>query len=671
MSPDPGQPSHLAARAALLIVLVGTCAWGALYIERTSFEYDGTRVYTLWDDSMISMHYARNLARGEGLVWNAAGERVQGITNPGLTLVMAAIHGLPVESRSTSRVVQLLHLGLLLGILALAYALGRRIYADTPLSEWVALAAVVAIAIAAPHNVWTLQGAEVGWVAFWLLALALLLERARLAADRPAWGFVCLLALGPLLRWDVAMFSGLALLAWASLPGARVQKLVQGGVSLALVSCALLLASWLYYGDPLPNTYYLKATGSPRSLMLESGLSQLGAWLPRLLLPLALAAVAVHTARKERTLPFLGACAIAALAYGVWVGGDWLAEYGSRFFSPLLPVLLLLAVGGAWQLLERVTIAATARVALLVLFAAGLGFFVSPDAARSDWLDRSAVPMLKNSNQVNYVIARYVAEHTPEDASVGVTWAGIPVYFSERPAVDVLGKSDRHIAKLAVDRFLPGHSKWDWDYVINQRSPDLLLSDSRGVLDREDFRRLYRQVWAPPGFRFFLHEERLDLLDDDAADVLAISESAEVRALVTALFRGAGERGWAALGDHYLSAGRSEDAIAAYRWGLRRRPNWPTLANQLAWLLAVNPRAGSERANEAVALAEQAAEASERGNANALDTLATAYAAAGRFGDAVQTAEEALALASDSPEVARGIAERLRLFRNGRAYREP
>src|SRR5262245_62098493 len=38
---------------------------------QASITIDGTRYFWLDDDQMISMRYARNLANGEGLVWNA------------------------------------------------------------------------------------------------------------------------------------------------------------------------------------------------------------------------------------------------------------------------------------------------------------------------------------------------------------------------------------------------------------------------------------------------------------------------------------------------------------------------------------------------------------------------------------------------------------------------
>jgi hypothetical protein len=55
-----------------------------------------------------------------------------------------------------------------------------------------------------------------------------------------------------------------------------------------------------------------------------------------------------------------------------------------------------------------------------------------------------------------------------------------------------------------------------------------------------------------------------------------------------------------------------------------------------------------------------------------LDTLAAAYAEAGRFPEAVQTAEKALAAASrwDNKTLSDGIQQRLKLYRAGKPYRE-
>jgi hypothetical protein len=75
-----------------MILGIATCcfvAWAVLFIHRSSFvAIDGQRYYSLFDDGMISMRYGWNFAHGAGLVWNV-GERIEGYTNPLMTLYMA------------------------------------------------------------------------------------------------------------------------------------------------------------------------------------------------------------------------------------------------------------------------------------------------------------------------------------------------------------------------------------------------------------------------------------------------------------------------------------------------------------------------------------------------------------------------------------------------------
>ena len=108
-------------RAAIALVLLISIqfAWGAQYISRTSFVHSDQRVFTLWDDAMISMQYARHLRLGNGLVWNAGDEPVQGFTNLGVTLVMSALHLLPLAESKISLSVQLLMLCMLAASTAL------------------------------------------------------------------------------------------------------------------------------------------------------------------------------------------------------------------------------------------------------------------------------------------------------------------------------------------------------------------------------------------------------------------------------------------------------------------------------------------------------------------------------------------------------------------------
>ena len=74
---------------------------------------------------------------------------------------------------------------------------------------------------------------------------------------------------------------------------------------------------------------------------------------------------------------------------------------------------------------------------------------------------------------------------------------------------------------------------------------------------------------------------------------------------------------------------------------------------------------------EAVILAQRACELTDNRVANYSDTLAAAYAAAGRFNEAIATAQKAMnqARANGQDKLVREMAARLELYRSGRAYR--
>jgi len=102
-------------------------------------------------------------------------------------------------------------------------------------------------------------------------------------------------------------------------------------------------------------------------------------------------------------------------------------------------------------------------------------------------------------------------------------------------------------------------------------------------------------------------------------------------------------------------------------------PDNPAGLNDLAWLCATHPSAEVRNGAEAVRLAERACQLTRRKAAPFLDTLAAAYAEAGRFAEAVRTAREAqtLALAADDSKTAAGAAERIEWYKTARPWRDP
>jgi tetratricopeptide (TPR) repeat protein len=128
------------------------------------------------------------------------------------------------------------------------------------------------------------------------------------------------------------------------------------------------------------------------------------------------------------------------------------------------------------------------------------------------------------------------------------------------------------------------------------------------------------------------------------------------------------------LGNALAAQGRLPEAVAEYQATLRLRPDWPLPMRKLAWLLATVDAAKGGDPQEAIGLAERAsALVGNQGGTAYLDTLAAAYAAAGRFNDAIATAHKAVALARSAgqTQVANEIEARVQSYREGRPYRAP
>ena len=118
-----------------------------------------------------------------------------------------------------------------------------------------------------------------------------------------------------------------------------------------------------------------------------------------------------------------------------------------------------------------------------------------------------------------------------------------------------------------------------------------------------------------------------------------------------------------ALGVTLRAAGRLDEAFERLATAARLRPEWPAPLIPMVWML-VTAGPDEARAREAVRLAERAVQLTEARHPVTLDTLAAAYAAAGRLEEAVAAAREALerARASGHEALVAEIAGRLRQY---------
>ena len=116
---------------------------------------------------------------------------------------------------------------------------------------------------------------------------------------------------------------------------------------------------------------------------------------------------------------------------------------------------------------------------------------------------------------------------------------------------------------------------------------------------------------------------------------------------------------------------RLAETLEQCRQALESKPDDVAAANNLAWLLATCPSAALRNGAEAIEIAGRASRLAGGDQPAVLDTLAAAYAEAGRFPEAIATARKALDLAvrQNKQSMADGLRARLALYEAGKPCR--
>jgi len=455
-----------------------------------SFLFEGSRVFPLADDALISMQYARNLASGAGLVWSGT-DRVEGFTNFGWTLWMSLPHLLGISRNHTGIFVLLSNLVFNLLVIGLVWREAGRIG-----GRRAALVAGSVMAASLPLLYWALAGFEFSLIAFLLTLSSLACVRwirGDVAGRRHVWMAVALPGLAYVVRPEAALFVPISLAAVALARrrrGFAVRSFsfldLLGALALAVAfMLSLHLFRWKYYGELWPNTAYLKLGGGARG----SPLYYLARLVPDSLFPM-MALVWAYTLRYERRALEWQYVSCLLSVWLVWIflsGGD---AFGfARFFLPILPTLSVFASLAAvrlWPVLTRGEGSLHALAVAAVLVIVGLNFAKTGLLLAN--LQRNRSSALEQRK-----IIRELEAVLPPNALVAVAWAGASPYFAERlQFVDVLGKCNKHIARTLAHKGQPvGHNKWDIEYVMSRRPAAILEGGPVPWTDSQEFRLHY------------------------------------------------------------------------------------------------------------------------------------------------------------------------------------
>jgi hypothetical protein len=472
--------------------------YAGFFIARTSFTVAGERYFSLFDDAMVSMRYAKNFANGYGLVWNPGGAPVEGYTNSLWVLYMSVIHFFPVPPSKTSLFVQV---SAALFLAANLYYTRRVALAISGGSRSVAWGAIVLTATYLPLNNWALQGMEVS-VLVLLMTMCTWLAIRSLDTGTFTSALYVLLGIGTWVRPDIAVpYLGFLSFMLVADPAHRRHHTLWGVGVLVFVVVVQSAFRLGYYGDILPNTYYLKMTGVPLTVRVARGAYVLLQFIWKAS-PLLFVLPLLLLLRKDRRVWLLFWTVAVQMAYSVGVGGDAWEYWGgsNRYIAIAMPAFFVLlacalrlsvsaVVEAAAGFPERPAIVrsmSSAAFALAVFFAVVRMNSIHGIAALAE-VALVEPPLHTGSggeNQRDVEQALLLRGATTPEATIAVMRAGTIPYFADRPAVDLLGKNDRFIAHgpvaavghpIRFTEFKPGHMKFNFAHSIGRGRPDLIL----------------------------------------------------------------------------------------------------------------------------------------------------------------------------------------------------
>lgn len=419
------------------------------------------------DDAAITFTYARNLAHGDGLIYNVGDAPVEGYSNPLWVLILAAANLCGANIVWAAKI-----LGIVFGTACLSL-MGLALLRNHPIT-WLALPLAAGNA---SLMVWYNSGLENALHGLLLIGVVLLLRDPERLRSRRLISLVTVLVLLVLCRPEGALFAfgvGVYLGTRAFRRGESVYPALATWVVPGMALATLTVFRYWYFGDVLPNTFYVKATHTNPLRMLNpfsggwtyvreaaEGCGWTIAVVPVLLL-------CTRTARSSQLLSGALAVLAAQLFFVVSVGGDWMAEF--RFIAPIVPIVsIVIALGLArlWELLRQALRWGT-RCFVVCLIPALL--IAGSQVRRLILFEQHPTTPMRVVAAIGEYFVQLAERAGIESPSLLYHDAGGSSYVAGIHVIDLAGLCDRTIAKHRHDRDVMRR------YLFYERCPTFIYS---------------------------------------------------------------------------------------------------------------------------------------------------------------------------------------------------
>lgn len=461
------------ARHRVLLLLVAT----VLLVGRVA-QIDGPDI--LIDDAFISFRYAVNLSNGLGLVFNP-GERVEGYTNFLWTVLLACCHRLGFDLIPSSKMLSLLSA---VGTLVILHSWAERAWGNHHRSFLLLAVPEILFAAMGSQARYVVSGMETLFFTFLVtLSMYIYLYHNDSLLSGVLFALSSMTRPEGLLYFALTLGHCLATLQFVNRRDSRAKHLALFVAGFLSLYGAYFLWRYGYYGYPLPNTFYAKASGFHWGRIKRGWnilLQVISRWKVQPLLIVAL--FGVFPLRRNRPWLLFSIFVLATLLYFVFVGGDFIVWFGPRFIMPVLPLLLLTCAQGLDRIQRIHFTSSHGRLAIqLVLLA-----YLLVNAVWFSWPTRFFSKEAFSVQMRGWAeLGHWIAANTSSHAKIATDAAGLIPFYSGRYTIDMFGLTDPHIAHLDVpitEQSIVAHEKADPRYILERR-PDFIVStwmDERG-----------------------------------------------------------------------------------------------------------------------------------------------------------------------------------------------
>ncbi|MCP4706558.1 MAG: hypothetical protein GY865_18320 [candidate division Zixibacteria bacterium] len=403
------------------IILVLFCAVFVVNVVSNSFTQD---------DAYISYRYVKNFINGDGLTFNP-GEQVEGYTSLFFILLLSLLGRFGIDIIIASKVIGIIS-GI--GLIFLSFLWCSKL-PDFKENIYLPLAVPFLLVCNGAFAYWSISGMET------VLFAVLILYGSYLASNKNLL-FVPILAIATLTRPEGGLIFVTILVFFTYSKQFGIKDIVKFLALFLIFIVPQFIFRFVYYNDILPNPFYAK-TGSSIEYLI-SGIEYVWLFMTHYGLYGGILLIPLFAAKYlPRPLRLILSVAVVFCAYILLVGGDVLHCF--RFFIPILALFYMLLVYSLVYLARNSEIFKHKNynsVIITIILIIGIYSYFIPAEHIKGFLTAER-GLVNKMTHLAFILDPHAKSHN----KIACTTIGAFSYYSDAYVIDMLGLTDRHIAK--------------------------------------------------------------------------------------------------------------------------------------------------------------------------------------------------------------------------------